>query len=37
MVKTKQALIVGHYPGVNPGEAARVVEQLANYLIGVGY
>ncbi|KAL7275809.1 profilin, required for normal timing of actin polymerization in response to thermal stress [Rhizina undulata] len=37
-VKTKQAILVAHYPEtVQPGEAAKVVEQLADYLIGVGY
>ncbi|KAF8427794.1 hypothetical protein EV426DRAFT_529113, partial [Tirmania nivea] len=37
-VKTKQAILVAHYPeGVQSGDAAKVVEQLADYLIGVGY
>jgi len=37
-VKTKQAILVAHYPdGVQSGEAAKVVEALADYLIGVGY
>lgn len=37
-VKTKQAVLVAHYPEtVQPGEAAKVVEALADYLIGVGY
>lgn len=37
-VKTKQAILVAHYPEtIQPGEAAKVVEQLADYLIGVGY
>ncbi|KAH8154316.1 uncharacterized protein LAJ45_02084 [Morchella importuna] len=37
-VKTKQAILVTHYPEtVQPGEAAKTVEQLADYLIGVGY
>ncbi|KAJ5743303.1 hypothetical protein N7533_010405, partial [Penicillium manginii] len=37
-VKTKQAVIVAHYSKlVLPGEAARVVESLADYLIGQGY
>ncbi|ODV84923.1 hypothetical protein CANARDRAFT_8059 [[Candida] arabinofermentans NRRL YB-2248] len=37
-VKTKQAILIAHYPaGVQPGEAAKIVEQLADYLIGVGY
>ena len=38
IVKTKQAILVTHYPEtIQPGEAAKVVEQLADYLIGVGY
>jgi profilin len=38
VVKTKQAILVAHYPEtVQPGEAATVVERLADYLIGVGY
>jgi profilin len=38
IVKTKQALLIGHYPeGVQPGQAAITVEKLADYLIGVGY
>lgn len=37
-VKTKQAILVGHYPkGVQAGEATKVVEQLADYLIKVNY
>ncbi|GMM33582.1 profilin [Saccharomycopsis crataegensis] len=37
-VKTKQAILVGHYPeGVQPGDATKVVEQLADYLISVNY
>ncbi|KAL0632680.1 profilin, required for normal timing of actin polymerization in response to thermal stress [Maublancomyces gigas] len=37
-VKTKQAILVAHYPDtVQPGEAAKTVEQLADYLLGVGY
>jgi profilin len=37
-VKTKQALLVAHYPdSVQPGEAAKLVEALGDYLIGVGY
>ncbi|CDK29469.1 unnamed protein product [Kuraishia capsulata CBS 1993] len=35
---TKQAILIGHYPtGVQAGEATKIVEQLADYLIGVGY
>jgi len=37
-VKTKLAILVAHYPeNVQPGEAATVVEKLADYLISVGY
>ncbi|KAL1636756.1 putative profilin ii [Diplodia seriata] len=38
IVKTTQAILVTHYPEtVQPGAAANTVEQLADYLIGVGY
>ncbi|GAB7364577.1 hypothetical protein MBLNU230_g5384t1 [Neophaeotheca triangularis] len=38
IVKTQQAILVTHYPEtVQPGSAANTVEQLADYLIGVGY
>ena len=38
IVKTTQAILVTHYPEtVQPGSAANTVEQLADYLIGVGY
>ncbi|KAL9105684.1 MAG: hypothetical protein Q9227_009168 [Pyrenula ochraceoflavens] len=38
IVKTTQAILIGHYPEtVQPGSAANTVEQLADYLIGVGY
>ncbi|KAG2161966.1 profilin [Aureobasidium pullulans] len=38
IVKTKQALLVTHYPEhVQPGVAANTVEQLADYLISVNY
>ncbi|MCJ1350891.1 MAG: profilin, required for normal timing of actin polymerization in response to thermal stress [Icmadophila ericetorum] len=38
IVKTKQSILVTHYPEtVQPGTAAKTVEQLADYLIGVGY
>jgi len=38
IVKTTQALLVTHYPeSVQPGAAANTVEQLADYLIKVGY
>ncbi|KAK7747763.1 profilin, required for normal timing of actin polymerization in response to thermal stress [Diatrype stigma] len=38
VVKTKQAILVGHYPEhVQAGNAAQTVEALADYLIKVGY
>jgi profilin len=38
IVKTKQALLITHYPEtVQPGTAANTVEKLGAYLIGVGY
>ncbi|KAF2167679.1 hypothetical protein M409DRAFT_65812 [Zasmidium cellare ATCC 36951] len=38
IVKTTQAILVAHYPeSVQPGAAANTVEQLADYLIKVGY
>ncbi|RMD39460.1 hypothetical protein DV735_g5668, partial [Chaetothyriales sp. CBS 134920] len=38
IVKTKQALLVTHYPEtVQPGNAANTVEKLGAYLKGVGY
>ena len=38
IVKTNMAILVAHYPEtVQPGSAANTVEQLADYLIGVGY
>ncbi len=37
-MKTVQAILVSHYPeSVQPGAAANTVEQLADYLIKVGY
>lgn len=37
-VKTKQAIVVAHYPsGVQAQEATAVVEKLADYLITLGY
>ncbi|KAI5848064.1 hypothetical protein BZA05DRAFT_119108 [Tricharina praecox] len=37
-VKTKQAVLIAHYPeNVQAGEATKIVEALADYLIGVGY
>lgn len=38
LVKTTQAILVAEYshPTV-PGEATKVVEELADYLVGVGY
>jgi len=38
IVKTNQAIIVGHYgPQHQAGNAANVVEKLADYLIGLSY
>ncbi|KAI1409098.1 profilin [Hypoxylon sp. FL1857] len=38
VVKTKQAIIVGHYgEGQQAGNATQTVEALADYLIKVGY
>jgi len=38
IVKTTQAILISHYPEtVQPGSAATTIEQLADYLIGVGY
>jgi len=38
IVRTKQAILLAHYPeGIQPGEATKIVEQLADYLISVGY
>lgn len=38
IVKTNQALLVGHHPeNVQTPNAANVVELLADYLIKVGY
>ena len=38
IVKTNQALLMGHHPeNVQTGNAANVVELLADYLIKVGY
>ena len=38
IVKTNMAILVAHYPeNVQPGAAANTVEQLADYLVGVGY
>lgn len=38
VVKTKQAVLVGHYgENVQAGNAAQTVEALADYLIKVGY
>jgi profilin len=37
-VRTKQAILIAHYsPPVFAGEATKVVEDLADYLIGVNY
>ncbi|KAK4329964.1 Profilin [Rhodotorula toruloides] len=38
IVKTKQAILVAEYAHpTQPGEATKVVEELADYLISVGY
>lgn len=38
IVKTTQAILIAHYPEtIQPGSAANTVEQLGDYLIGVGY
>jgi profilin len=38
IVKTTLAILVAHFPeSVQPGPAANTVEQLADYLIKVGY
>ncbi|MCJ1262995.1 profilin, required for normal timing of actin polymerization in response to thermal stress [Lobaria immixta] len=38
IVKTQQAILVGHYPeAVQPGSAANTVEQLGDYLVKLGY
>lgn len=38
IVKTHQAILVTHYPeSAQPGSAANTVEQLADYLVSVGY
>ncbi|KAI9302453.1 profilin, partial [Cunninghamella echinulata] len=38
VVKTTQAIIIGTYKeGIQPGNCAKVVEGLADYLISVGY
>ncbi|SCU79843.1 LADA_0B03510g1_1 [Lachancea dasiensis] len=37
-VRTKQTILVTHYPpGIQAGEATKIVEQLADYLISVSY
>jgi profilin len=38
IVKTKQALLVAHYPEtVQPGSATNTVEALGEYLTNLGY
>lgn len=38
IVKTKQTLLITHYPEtVQPGQAVTVVEKLGDYLVGTGY
>ncbi|OEJ84324.1 Profilin [Hanseniaspora osmophila] len=37
-VRTKQTILIAHYPaGIVAGEATKIVEQLADYLISVQY
>ena len=37
-VRTKQTILIAHYPAnVQAGEATKIVEQLAEYLISVQY
>ncbi|CAL9729651.1 profilin [Monosporozyma unispora] len=37
-VRTKQTVLIAHYPAnVQAGEATKIVEQLADYLISVQY
>ncbi|SMN18115.1 similar to Saccharomyces cerevisiae YOR122C PFY1 Profilin, binds actin, phosphatidylinositol 4,5-bisphosphate, and polyproline regions [Maudiozyma saulgeensis] len=37
-VRTKQTIVIAHYPPtVQAGEATKIVEQLADYLISVQY
>jgi hypothetical protein len=38
VVMTQQAILITHYPDhVQPGQATNTVEQLGDYLVGVGY
>ncbi|KAL2153179.1 hypothetical protein VTH82DRAFT_4334 [Thermothelomyces myriococcoides] len=38
IVKTKQAILIGHYSeGIHPGNATQTVEALADYLTAQGY
>ena len=38
IVKTKQTLLITHYPEtIQPGQAATTVEKLGDYLVGTGY
>lgn len=38
IVKTVQAILVTHYPeSIQPGAAAKTVEELGDYLTSVGY
>lgn len=37
-VRTKQTILIAHYPAnIQAGEATKIVEQLADYLISVQY
>lgn len=38
VVKSNQAILIGHYPeSVQPGSANTVIGQLGDYLVSVGY
>lgn len=38
IVKTHQAILIAHYPEtIQPGQATLTVENLGDYLMGVGY
>ncbi|KAJ5861003.1 uncharacterized protein N7529_008313 [Penicillium soppii] len=38
VVKSSQSIVIAHYPEtVQPGEAASIVRQLAEYLTSIGY
>ena len=38
IVKTKQTLLITHYPDtIQPGQAATTVEKVGGYVVGAGY